>query len=471
MKKYWLILLTCVATFAARADTIVLWDFDFPEVPIGTFGTGDSNPGTGTFSPAVGSGVLTNIGNSTNIFLTPANGGASATSDGDISDNSALRLGQFPAQSTANKTAGMQLFTSTAGYENIMLTFDQENSLTASLYWRVQYSVDGGTNWADFTSYTASGAVPWVDGRVIDFSAVSGARNNPNFGVRIVSEWQSTATGTGLASYVAQGSTSSYTVNGTIWFDMVSISGTVITGSNTAPTITAIPDQTIGANKSTSTIAFTVNDVETPASQLTVSATSSNPNLIQNTDVQLSGTGTNRTLSVTPEANQFGSSQITVLVTDGGNLSSSSLFNVTVVPPGVIVTNQTLRINNNVSGAVQITGLDSFLGAVTLSADSTNTDLLPDSNIAFTGTGTNRTITLTPVTGQVGVTFVTVTVTDGSLVATNSFYLNVVPTNTIAYWDFNSPVFDLNGNTGTIVPALGLGLITNCGTATNFVST
>ena len=57
-----------------------------------------------------------------------------------IGDDSGLRLGTFPAQNTANKTAGIELFVSTVGYEGIQIPFDQENSATASRYWRTQYT-------------------------------------------------------------------------------------------------------------------------------------------------------------------------------------------------------------------------------------------------------------------------------------------------------------------------------------------
>jgi hypothetical protein len=52
-----------------------------------------------------------------------------------------------------------------------------------------------------------------------------GVSNNSNFVFRIVAEFQSTATGSGSAAYVAANSGSTYASSGTTRFDMVTISG------------------------------------------------------------------------------------------------------------------------------------------------------------------------------------------------------------------------------------------------------
>ena len=51
---------------------------------------------------------------------------------------------------------------------------------------------------------------------------------------------------------------------------------------------------------------------------------------------------------------------------------------------------------------------------------------MPNGGIAFGGSGTSRTVTLTPVIGQAGSTTITVNVTDGSLTAHDTFVLSVV---------------------------------------------
>jgi uncharacterized repeat protein (TIGR03806 family) len=98
---------------------------------------------------------------------------------------------------------------------------------------------------------------------------------------------------------------------------------------NNPPTISSIANQTIPMNDSVGPLLFTVGDVETPASALTVTAESSSPTLIPPGNVSLGGTSANRTVTVTPEPNQTGSSFITLTVSDGALVSAIS-FRITV---------------------------------------------------------------------------------------------------------------------------------------------
>ena len=79
----------------------------------------------------------------------------------------------------------------------------------------------------------------------------------------------------------------------------------------------------------TAAIAFTISDVETAASSLTVAATSSNTALFPNGSIVFGGSGANRTLILTPANNQFGTATITVNVSDG-NIVTPTTFTVTV---------------------------------------------------------------------------------------------------------------------------------------------
>ncbi|MBI2925743.1 MAG: hypothetical protein HYY24_08570 [Verrucomicrobia bacterium] len=99
--------------------------------------------------------------------------------------------------------------------------------------------------------------------------------------------------------------------------------------TNTPPTISAISNQTIVVG-GTVTVSFQVGDVETPAGNLIVSASSSNTALVPNRNLILSGTGANRTLLVTPAAGQSGTTIITLTVVDEAGASASTSFSVTV---------------------------------------------------------------------------------------------------------------------------------------------
>ena len=62
-----------------------------------------------------------------------------------------------------------------------------------------------------------------------------------------------------------------------------------------------------------------------------------------------------------------------------------------------------------------------------LSAASSNPALVPASNIVFGGSGSNRTVTVTPVPGQTGTASITTTVTDGPSSSSDTFVLTVYP--------------------------------------------
>ena len=109
-------------------------------------------------------------------------------------------------------------------------------------------------------------------------------------------------------------------------------------GPNTPATISSIANQTILQNGSTGPINFTVGDAETPAVNLQLSGVSSNPTLVPNGNIVFGGSGTDRTVTVTPALGQSGSATITVTVNDGPHDTSTN-FVVTVNP--IVTTTQT----------------------------------------------------------------------------------------------------------------------------------
>jgi uncharacterized delta-60 repeat protein len=101
--------------------------------------------------------------------------------------------------------------------------------------------------------------------------------------------------------------------------------------SGTAPTISNITDQTTNEDTPTSPISFTVGDVETAAGSLIVTASSNNQTLVPDANIALGGSGADRTITITPAANQNGTATITVQVSDG-SLTASDSFVLTVNP-------------------------------------------------------------------------------------------------------------------------------------------
>jgi hypothetical protein len=171
-------------------------------------------------------------------------------------------------------------------------------------------------------------------------------------------------------------------------------------------------------------LAFTIGDQETAASNLVISATSSNLTLVPVPNVIFSGSGNNRTVTVTPAANQFGTSLITVTLDDGAssNHFASQSFLVTVNPvndpptldpiANVIISNagpQTVRLTGITSGAANENQV------LTVTASSSNPGLISNIDVSYTSPATTGTLIFTPVAHAVGTATITVTVSDGAL--------------------------------------------------------
>ena len=122
-----------------------------------------------------------------------------------------------------------------------------------------------------------------------------------------------------------------------------------VTSVNSAPTITPIANVTIVSDTNSGPVAFTIGDVETSASLLSLTAISSSAAIIPLTNIVFAGSSSNRTVTVTPVAGSGGFADVTITVGDGA-ASVSTTFRVTAtVPPPV--TSQ-LSLNKSGSGTV-----------------------------------------------------------------------------------------------------------------------
>lgn len=213
-------------------------------------------------------------------------------------------------------------------------------------------------------------------------------------------------------------------------FVIMKKSGTTTT-SNTAPVVSTIANQTNTANKATAPIAFTISDKETAATSLTLTGTSSNTTLVPNANIVFGGSGTNRTVTVTPATNQTGSATITVKVSDG-TLTSSATFTLTVTaavntaPTVSAIANQSMNVNTNTTLSFTIGDAETAATSLTLAGTSSNQTLVPNANIKFGGSGTNRTVTITPAANQSGTATITIQVSDGTNTTSKSFTLTVL---------------------------------------------
>src|SRR5258705_9118377 len=118
-------------------------------------------------------------------------------------------------------------------------------------------------------------------------------------------------------------------------------------------------------------------------------------------------TGANRTVTLTPAANQFGTATITLTVSDG-QLSTSTSFQLTVnsvndAPTITGIGNQTTTAGTAV-GPINFTvgDVETPAGSLTLSGGSSNPTLVPNANIVFCGARGNPPGNLAPAAGKTG---------------------------------------------------------------------
>lgn len=207
--------------------------------------------------------------------------------------------------------------------------------------------------------------------------------------------------------------------------------GVTVTALNAAPVVSAIAAQTTKQNTSVGPIGFTVSDRETVAGSLTVTGISANTTLVPNANIILGGSGSNRTVMVSPATGQTGTTTITVRVSDGVNVTSTS-FTLTVqalvntVPTISSIPNQTSEQDKATAPIPFVIGdAETAAANLNLAGGSSNPTLVPNANIAFGGSGANRTVTVTPASGQSGSATITVSVNDGTASASKSFTLTV----------------------------------------------
>ncbi|MCF7730619.1 MAG: DUF6055 domain-containing protein [Akkermansiaceae bacterium] len=199
-----------------------------------------------------------------------------------------------------------------------------------------------------------------------------------------------------------------------------------------APSISVIADQTTDEDHATAAIPFTVADSDTPVDALTVSGSSSSPSLVPDSNIVFGGSGADRTITLTPLPNQAGACVISLTVSDG-SFPVVTAFQVTVNPvndPPTISHVADLSIAQDSATApiaVVVNDVETEVAALALTAVSSNPALVPETHIAIGGSGADRSVVITPAAGQSGSAVITLTVSDGSTTASDTFALTVTP--------------------------------------------
>ncbi len=208
-----------------------------------------------------------------------------------------------------------------------------------------------------------------------------------------------------------------------------------VSRANSAPTIGVISDRTINEDTVLGPISFTVGDVETPATSLTLFGVSSNTNIVPNANIAFAGSGSTRMVTVTPAPNANGVVTITRFVMDAEGATGSNSFQLTITPmndaPFISdIPSQTINEDTVLAPVAFTVGdIESGASGLSVSGASSNPTLVPNANIMISGTGSNRTVAITPATNQFGTAFIAISVSDGQSVTNKSFLLTVLSVN------------------------------------------
>jgi hypothetical protein len=234
-----------------------------------------------------------------------------------------------------------------------------------------------------------------------------------------------------------------------------------VAGTNTSPLISAVLAQSAPMNSVIGPIAFSVEDAEVDPGTLNVTGTSGNTTLVPNGNIVFGGSGASRTVTITPATGQQGSALITLTVSDGVN-STPTTFLVRFGAPSISAIPSQFAFSNTVAGPIAFTVNDPEGDSLTISTNISNLSLV--SSVAVGGSGANRTITVTPIAGQVGISTISIYATDGFNSVTQSFAMTFSPNLGLVFSDdFTYPdgILYLTGPWSLTGGTAGQTLVTN----------
>jgi hypothetical protein len=198
-------ILTLLAT---PSNVISRWDFN-----------ATNSLATNAPAPSIGSGTASLVEGAVGSF---ASGTFSDPAGAPGPANSGWNSATYATQGTSNKVRGVQFNVSTVGYQDVLLTWEERHSDTASKYTRLLYSTDGIT-FVDGPVFTMTATNNSFVFYSADLSSISSINNNPSVTFRIVPEWEATAIGNNNSNFVA--TVTSYNPAGTIRFDLMTAFG------------------------------------------------------------------------------------------------------------------------------------------------------------------------------------------------------------------------------------------------------
>lgn len=181
MKKLLTLVVLLMTTISFGQTIITEWNFD-----------------TSTTTPSIGSGTIILIGGVLENLQTGTAACNCSFVGGNPSTGKAYTTKNYPAQSTASGTAGIQFFVNTTGQSDINIYVDVYGSNTASKYVQLQYTLDG-TTWITVGSPTL---VPYTSSSQWTTITTSIPSSSSNFSFRVVSVFDPAPPSPGIANTV-----------------------------------------------------------------------------------------------------------------------------------------------------------------------------------------------------------------------------------------------------------------------------
>src|SRR5207248_1446726 len=155
-------------------------------------------------------------------------------------------------------------------------------------------------------------------------------------------------------------------------------------------TISDIPNQITDEDTPVGPLTFTIGDADMAPGDLAPSGSSSNPSLVPYSNILFGGSDSNRTITIIPAPNQFGTVDISIGLSDG-EIDTLTIFKLTInpvndaptldpLPDLTIPRNSGLRI-------IQLTGItpgpENEAQNLTITAISSNPDLIPNPIVTY----------------------------------------------------------------------------------------
>ena len=203
------------------------------------------------------------------------------------------------------------------------------------------------------------------------------------------------------------------------------------------PSLNLIQDLIIDEDAGNQTVLLSGLSAGVTSSNITISATSSNPGLIPGIAINYPADGTGGFLTFAPAPNGFGSAIITVtvnnlqpvnnLVTRTFTVTAYSINDQPTLAPLSAVTLEADAGPQLINLSGIGTGAPNEDQLLSVSAESSNPGVIPAPEISYTSPDSSGILTLVPAADTNGTTTITITVSDGQHLISRSFDITINP--------------------------------------------